>query len=189
MVNGSRSILRRASVPPCLLTVIFVWFASSAAAQTPSDYFDPLKQNLLFQLKRNHLDPGLRELEHRQLAQAQADVDFILRYVPNHAEGLALNEAIAKARKLPEMAIGAYVRALELYPGHAITHAQFGSYLLDLGRVDAAIDSLNAAVRLDPQLAMAHAYLAKAYRRKGDLQRAAAEEAEAQRYSGRGGGR
>jgi Tfp pilus assembly protein PilF len=55
--------------------------------------------------------------------------------------------------------------------------------------VDAAIDSLNAAVRLDPTLGIAHSYLATAYRRKGDPDRAASEEAEARKYAGRGGAR
>jgi len=189
MVNGHYTTFRRRSALVSFLAVSCLWLASSVAAQNPSDYFDPHSRQLLFNLKRNHLDPGLRELERKQLGEAQADVDFILRYVPNHVEGLALNEEIAKTRKLPEMALASYVTALQLYPGHAITHVQFGAFLLDLGRVDAAIDSLNAAVRLDRQLALAHSYLAKAYRRNGDTQKAAAEEAEAQKLSGRGGGR
>jgi predicted Zn-dependent protease len=173
------------------LTVSCLSIAFPVAAQTPTsgDYFDPSNHQLLSNLKKNHLAPALRELDRNALHEAQSDVDFILKYVPNHVEALALNEAIAKARNLPEQALLRYATALELYPEHAITHVQFGAYLLDLGRVQAAIDSLNAAVKLDPELGLAHSYLAKAYRRTGDTQRAAAEEAEAQRYSGRGGGR
>lgn len=166
----------------CLLAV-----RASAQPSGGGDYFDPQKRQLLVQLKRYHLDAAVKDMNDRKLNIAQAEVDFVLRWVPNHVEGLLVNEAIAKAKGLPEMAIGRYVRALELYPNHAITHAQFGSYLLNLGRVDAAIDSLNTAVRLDPTLGMAHSYLANAYRRKGDTDRAASEEAEARKYLGRGG--
>jgi predicted Zn-dependent protease len=190
MVNGDSTLLRRLGTSRyCRVVFCMVLAAASASAQTPADYFDPANQNLLYQLKRNHLDPGLKELESGQLNEAQADVDFLLRYVPNHVEGLLLNEAIAKSKHLPEKAMSRYVQALQLYPDHAITHAQLGAYLLDLGRVDAAIESLNTAVRLEPRLAMAHGYLARAYRRKGDPARASAEEAEAHKYSGRGGTR
>ena len=177
---------------PTILLLVCSWcclLAVRASAQPSGggDYFDPEKRQLLVQLKRYHLDAAVKDMNDRKLNIAQAEVDFVLRWVPNHVEGLLVNEAIAKAKGLPELALGRYVRALELYPNHAITHMQFGAYLLDLGRVDAAIDSLNAALRLDPTLGMAHSYLANAYRRKGDSERAAAEEAEARKYSGRGG--
>lgn len=161
--------------------------ASGQESGVGADYFDPQKRQLLVQLKRYHLDAAVKDMNDRKLNIAQVEVDFVLKWVPNHVEGLLVNEAIAKAKGLPEAAVGRYLRALELYPNHAITHAQFGAYLLDLGRVDAAIDSLNTAVRLDATLGIAHSYLAKAYREKGDLDRAASEEAEARKYLGRGG--
>ena len=190
MANRRHTLLGRRST---ILLLAFYWICLvgvRASGQEPSgggDYFDPAKRQLLVQLKRYHLDAAIKDMNDRKLNIAQAEIDFVLKWVPNHVEGLLVNEEIAKAKGAPELALGRYVRALEMYPDHAITHAQFGAYLLELGRVDAAIDSLTTAVRLDPSLGMAHRYLATAYRQKGDLDRAASEEAEARKYA-RGGG-
>ena len=168
----------------CFLALSCLSLTSGASwAQTtpPGDYFDPKNRQLMVNLKRFHLDLAHDFFAHRKLDQAQSEVNFILKYAPNHPEALLLNEGIAKSRNLPEAALIRYIQALKAYPQHAITHEQFGAYLLDLGRVDAAVDSLSAAIQLNPRLGVAHAYLAKAYRVKGDLERAAAEEAEARK--------
>lgn len=190
MVYRDYPVRSRLSISIVMASCLIGISAVRASGQMPAgggDYFDPQKRQLLVQLKRYHLDAAVKDMNDRKLNIAQTEVDFVLHWVPNHVEGLLVNEAIAKAKGFPEQAMSRYVRALELYPNHAITHVQFGAFLLDLGRVDAAIDSLNAAVRLDPSLGMAHSYLAKAYREKGDPDRAASEEAEARKYLGRGG--
>jgi predicted Zn-dependent protease len=190
MVYRDYSVRYRLSIFIVLASCLIGVSAVRAYGQLPAgggDYFDPQKRQLLVQLKRYHLDAAVKDMNDRKLNIAQTEVDFVLHWVPNHVEGLLVNEAIAKAKGFPEQAMGRYVRALELYPNHAITHAQFGAYLLDLGRVDAAIDSLDAAVRLDPTLGIAHSYLATAYRRKGEPDRTASEEAQARKYTGRGG--
>jgi superkiller protein 3 len=87
---------------------------------------------------------------------------------------------VSRIRKEPSLAIPFYAKALQLYPQYAITHAQYGSYLTDIGQVEQGIVALKKAVEIDPKLALAYDWLARAYAKSGDLElsRQAAEKAK-----------
>jgi tetratricopeptide (TPR) repeat protein len=112
---------------------------------------------------------------------------YILKRFPNHPEALMLLGSVAILKKEPSLAIPYYTKALSLYPQYAIIHAQFGAYLIDIGQIDSAIASLNKAIRINPNSAFAHARLAQAYYKSGNLElaRQAAEQAKALGYKGK----
>jgi tetratricopeptide (TPR) repeat protein len=98
-----------------------------------------------------------------------------------------LLSAVAKLTKTPSLAIPYYERALQLYPQHAITYAQYGQYLVDIGFIEAGITRLKKAIELNPNLALAYAWLAQAYSKTGnlDLARQAAERARTLGFKGK----
>lgn len=157
-----------------------------------NDYFqasdDPNLYELLMNVERNHLGKkfwkyyGGREL--RELKYALGDLQYTLNIFPNHPQALLLVESIGKMTKVPSIAVPYYERALLLFPQYAVTHAQYGKYLRDIGELDKGITELKEAIKLDPELALAHGWLAEAYFKKGnqDLGRIAAERARALGY-------
>lgn len=62
----------------------------------------------------------------------------------------------------PGLAISFFEKALKEYPLYGYTRAQYGHYLVELGAVSAGILELKEALRLDPDLVTARAWLAEA---------------------------
>ena len=97
------------------------------------------------------------------------DIKYTLDKFPNHPEALPLIGFIAKRYwKSPSKAIVYYENAVNRYPEYAITQAQYGIFLVEIGMNEDGIYRLKKAVELDPKLAMAHAWLATAYKRTGN---------------------
>ena len=117
---------------------------------------------------------------------AFAEVDFILRWVPNHPLGLQIAGTISRLAGRLSVAVSYYEKALNLYPQHAVTYAQFGQYLLQIDQVDNGIEQLKRAVEIDPKLAAGYALLASAYSKKGNGEHAreAADKARQLGYKG-----
>ncbi|NOT94918.1 MAG: hypothetical protein HOP00_01220 [Nitrospira sp.] len=84
------------------------------------------------------------------------------------------------------MAINYYENALGFYPQYALTHAQFGKYLSDMGKIKLAIEHLSHAVEMDRKLAPAFAWLAEAQYKNNNLELAkkAGIQARALGYKG-----
>lgn len=114
------------------------------------------------------------EGDYRKLFQ---DAEYVLPRMVNHPRMLQL---IAMAAQRDPQFIDAtreyFDSALALYPEYAITHYQYGAFLLDLGHTDGAIVRLRDAVAKDPRFIAAWVALGRAHRIKGD--ETAAKEAE-----------
>jgi len=146
------------------------------------DYFvaDRRPGSLLEIMERVHFNNDVFEnFRAGRYEYAIPDVDFVLFRYPNHPRALQIMSAIAILRKQPSYAIDYYETALFLYPQYAITHAQFGNYLVKIGVMDDGIARLKKAIELDPKLTAAYVWLAEAYYKKGDrkLGTEAAEQA------------
>ena len=148
------------------------------------DYFavnDERDVQLLNNVERYHLATGnfWKWYTAKKYYLAVEELQFVLRYFPNHPKALQLMGTIAKVTDAPALAIPYYENALRRYPEYAITHAQYGTYLVDVGNVQAGIPHLNKAIEMDPNLAQAYAALAAAYKKNGssDLARDAAAKA------------
>jgi Tfp pilus assembly protein PilF len=161
-----------AAVPP-------VW-----AQEKPRNYYaisDRHDITLLRNVEGHHLTDGTfwKWYRAKKYDLAADELRFVLRYFPNHPKALQLMALIAKKSDTLHLAVPYYVQALELYPGYAATHAQYGAYLADIGNLKAGLAELEKAVQLDPELGFAYAALAKAYDKTGDVERSrkAAEKA------------
>jgi Tfp pilus assembly protein PilF len=162
--------------------------AVSARAQgptNPEDYFNPRHDRmLLYNVERYHLsrDTFFGFYNDGKYNLATEELKFVLRYFPNHPRALMLMESVGKLSGNPLLAYPYYDNAVKLFPQHALTHAQFGSYLKNIDQVDAGIARLKEALEIDPQLALAHAWLSEAYAKKGDAKLAAQYAEQARRF-------
>jgi len=154
------------------------------------DYFYPDKdahtQWLIKDIEKYHLEPAKAHFQGGQLKDAIGDLDYLLARIVNHPEALMLLGALARLTKSPALPVPYYERALKLYPQYAVTHAQYGAYLIDVGNNKAGIAHLNKALELNPDLALAHAWLAKAYYKDGNVELARQAAAQARTFGYKG---
>jgi tetratricopeptide (TPR) repeat protein len=140
------------------------------------DYFDPSQRVLLGTVEQYHLNAELwRQIALGDWPNAFYHIRYTLQVFPNHPRGLSLVGEYAKATKNRTVAITYFNKAVRLFPGHAITHAQHGNYLVEIGQIDDGIVKLRNAIELEPKLAVAHAWLAQAYYKKGNRELALKE--------------
>lgn len=132
---------------------------------TGQDYYkrttDERVAVLLDNVERNHM---VRQHKDRQGA-AQFDVGdlkYTLWVFPNHPKALYLIGAIAREMNNPGLALPYYERAIQLFPGYAYTRAQYGEFLVSIGATTVGIQELEASLRMDPNLAVARAWLTDA---------------------------
>jgi predicted Zn-dependent protease len=162
--------------------------ASTAGAQSetiPQDYFSPRRDRmLLYNVERYHLtqDTFFGFYKDGKYNLAISELKFVLRYFPNHPRALTLMESIEKLSEAPLLAYPYYENAVKLFPQHALTRAQFGNYLKAIDQVDAGIVKLKEALEVEPQLALAHAWLSEAYAKKGDSRLAGQYAEQARRF-------
>jgi Tfp pilus assembly protein PilF len=154
------------------------------------DYFgdsDLPVQQARSNIQRFHIEPATRAIREGNFSAALGDIDFALRYFPNHPTALQLLGMVAQLQKKPALAIRYYERAVSLFPQYAITQAQYGAYLVAVENVKEGLEKLQKAVEIDPKLAPAHAALAKAYIKAGDMElaRQAADQARQLGYKGK----
>jgi predicted Zn-dependent protease len=162
------------------------------APHTVYDYFDASTDRIVKQrlqaVERFHMNKDLFEnISKGKYKFALGDIDFTLRYFPNHPRGLQLLTTVAALTKKTALPIGYFEKAIALYPGHAITHAQYGWYFVTIGDLDNGIQKLNHSIQMDPKLTAGHVWLAQAYEKKGDLKlaREARERAKELGYDGK----
>ncbi len=137
-----------------------------------TDYYSntPEDRNQLYQVELHHFteDNFWGNFQRGQYRFAVKDLEFILRWFPNHPDALAMMGQIAKLTRNVSLPIAHFEKAITLYPQYGMTWMLYGSYLLDIGLLDEAIEKLKKALELDPTLGIACARLAKAYERQGN---------------------
>jgi Tfp pilus assembly protein PilF len=103
-----------------------------------------------------------------RLASARANYEAILEVQPGHFDALHLLGVIAAQTKEPARAVELIGKAIEVDPRNPAAfaaHANLGSALQELGRLDAAIASYDRAVALNANHAEAHSNRGAALRR------------------------
>ncbi len=144
------------------------------------DYFNPNTRQLLQLVNSAHTSQILPKIKNALVAPENlkkgwlngslSEVDYTLARIVNHPKALALAAPLGKLLGRPNLPVKYYQRALKLYPQHAITHAQFGDFLIGIGEIDAGIKRLEIAQKVNPKLAVVYGWLAWAYHKKGDAE-------------------
>jgi predicted Zn-dependent protease len=133
-----------------------------------------------------HTDKILGWVQNGRMQDAINDVVYTLDRFANHPKGLQMAGMVATMIKRPSLATYYFERAVKIYPQYAITHAQYGAYLLNAGDIDDAIARLKVVTEGDFKSPGAYALLARAYTKKGDLEAAQQAAAKARELGYRG---
>ena len=146
----------------------------NAQVVTPRDYFDPRYRVELATVEKYHLtkETFWAEFKSKRYHYALNELKFVLRHFPNHPKALQLTELVAKMSNQPHLAIPYYEKAVRLFPQYAITHAQYGNYLVDTGQAEKGIEKLQRALQIDPKLPVAYYWLWDAYTKNGNVEMA-----------------
>ncbi|MCL4798005.1 MAG: tetratricopeptide repeat protein [Burkholderiales bacterium] len=118
---------------------------------------------MLRNLDQNHYRRAVGALERRRYEGALADLEFMLKYVPNHPRALAGISQVAIGVQRPGLAEQRFKAALERYPQHDETYVIYGVFLHKLGRTDAAIAQYRKALEINASSGFAHYNLGLAY--------------------------
>jgi tetratricopeptide (TPR) repeat protein len=149
-----------------------------ARAQSPTDYYitrsDKAAGNLLQQVEKYHLAPGIQNARANKYQYAHGELGFILRYFPNHPQALMLMAEVCVKWKHPAQcnADAYFQKALEINPQAADTYTIQGIHLQNTGRIDQAIDSYKMALERNPSSMNAHYNLGLAYANKKNFEEA-----------------
>ncbi len=114
------------------------------------------------------------------------ELRYTLNAFPNHPRALMLIKPVENAAKRAVFGVAAFERALSLYPQYAITHAQYGWYLVEINLLPAGIGKLKQAIEMDPKLITAYVWLSRAYSKGGNPEaaRETAQQARDLGYTG-----
>jgi Tfp pilus assembly protein PilF len=115
----------------------------------------------------NHIKPAANNLARGDYMRAKADIEFVLLRFVNHPQALLLAGILSRANKDYAWGIKSFERALGLYPQYALTHAQYGKFLVDMGELNGGIARLKHALEMDPKLRAGYEWLAAAYVKDG----------------------
>jgi len=157
------------------MIVLSLGSGKADAQEAPDrDYFDPKYKVELATVEKYHLtkETFWMEFESRRYHYALGELKFVLRHFPNHPKALQLMELVAKMMNQPHLVIPYYEKAVRLYPQYALTHAQYGNYLVDIGLTEQGIGRLQKAIEIDPKLTVAYYWLWDAYTKNGNLEMA-----------------
>jgi tetratricopeptide (TPR) repeat protein len=151
-------------------------FDAARAQDAARDYYeaagDRAATAALHNLDRFHYQPAVKHLQNRQYKFALADLEFMLKYFPNHPQALATMAELGLAAHRPDIAEQQFKDALARYPQHYETYVIYGTFLQKLGRVDVAITEYKKALEINPESVYAHYNLGLAYVDRKDYQQA-----------------
>jgi len=140
----------------------------SAAGQDPGrDYYGAGASRdgiqMLRNLDQNHYRLAAGALERGRYQGAVPDLEFMLKYIPNHPQALAGIAQASIGLKRPDLADQYFKNAIARYPEHDETYVIYGVFLHKLGKVDAAIAQYRKALEINPNSVLGHYNLGLAY--------------------------
>ena len=124
-------------------------------------------RSLVRDIERNHLEKAIVNLRQGRTREAINDCIYVLNRIVNHPKGLAILSLSAKLVKEPSLPLPYYERALKLYPAYAMTHAQYGKYLSEIGKGKEGVKRLQHAIEINPEFQIAYTWLARLYVKLG----------------------
>jgi Tfp pilus assembly protein PilF len=150
--------------------------AEELPAVSSRDYFSivttaPESYSLrsLRKIEQSHLSKALINLRQGKAREAINDCVYVLDQAVNHPKGLAILGFAARLAKETSLPVRYYERAVTLYPGHAMTHAQYGKYLAEIGKGEEGVKRLQRAIEIDPGFKVAYTWLAHLYVQSGQV--------------------
>jgi tetratricopeptide (TPR) repeat protein len=142
-------------------------FENAAAQVVGRDYYMASSYSdgmqMLRNLDQNHYRPAFEKLRRGHYGGIQGDLEFMLKYFPNHPQALTGMAQLAIGLKRPDMAEQYFRNAIERYPDHDETYVIYGVFLHKLGRMQPAMAQYKKALEINPDSALGHYNLGLAY--------------------------
>ena len=127
-----------------------------------------------------HFDAEVESLTRGMTGSVGDDIDFLVRYVPNHHRGLGALVRLALRDKTPQprglqISVECYLlRALEFKPSDVEVQKLYATYLARLGRNDEALVWFEQVEKLAPDDAVVAYNMGLLLTEKGEYERARA---------------
>jgi len=139
--------------------------AGLAGAQaTDNDYYTTTDATLLRTVEHYHVVPAEEKIRTKFYSAARGDVDFVLRYFPNHPKGLLLMAQMCADGVTQHCDMDVvFDKAIAINPNVAGTYVTQGVYLHRIKRYREAIASYQRALAIDPNSLNGHYNLGLAY--------------------------
>lgn len=154
------------------------------------DYFtakqDSETTHLLRLVEIAHTNRVLPQISKNDYGGALTDIKYTLNRFPNHPVGLVLMGLYARLNKTYALAFPYFEKAIRLFPQHALTHAQYGAYMITLGSTDGGIKKLQQALEMNSELVFAHVWLAAVYYKIGNVELGRQSETKARELGYKG---
>jgi len=129
-----------------------------------NDYYSPQRDNNLLRLVENaHLGVAEQKIRAKYYNYARGDIEFILRFYPNHPRGLQLMVHVCSEPDQRCDLQWVFEKAIATNPKVAGTYVAEGIYLHGIKRYGEAIKAYQHAIALDASSMNAHYNLGLAY--------------------------
>jgi Tfp pilus assembly protein PilF len=164
LVVSTRTWCRRL-LPVWVFGIAAPLVAGLAGAQaTDNDYYTTTDTTLLRTVERYHVVPAEEKIRTKFYSAARGDVDFVLRYFPNHPKGLLLMAQMCADGVTQHCDLDVvFEKAIAINPNVAGTYVTQGVYLHRVKRYREAIASYQRALAIDPNSLNGRYNLALAY--------------------------
>jgi len=175
--NDTQSSMKEVSGLIATMTALVLGLVTASAQDSIArDYYlagsEREAVNALRNMHRFHYEPALKALQARKYQNAQGDLEFMLKYFPNHPQALDKMGEVALGLKRPDIAEQRFATAIARYPQHDETYVVYGTFLHRLRRVDLAIAQYQKALEINPNSVYGHYNLGLAYVDRKDYTRA-----------------
>jgi tetratricopeptide (TPR) repeat protein len=107
-------------------------------------------------VEKNHLKPAHQCVREMDVGCAEHELDFVLRWVPNHPQGLELMSRFAVERGKPKSALPYLDFAIEQYPQYVSSYIIYGIHRYRMEQYSSAVDRFKQALQRNPDSASAH---------------------------------
>jgi len=129
-----------------------------------NDYYTTSDITLLRNVERYHIVLAEEKIRTKFYSSARQDLDFVLRYFPNHPKGLLLMAQLCADGFTQHCDLDLlFEKAIAINPNVAGTYVTQGVYLHRVKRYREAIASYQRALAIDPNSLNGHYNLALAY--------------------------
>ena len=161
----SRRTWCRRLLPVWAIGIVVPLVAGFAGAQAvDNDYYTTSDLTLLRTVERYHIVPAEEKIRTKFYTGARGDLDFVLRYFPNHPKGLLLMAQLCADPTMPHCDLDIlFEKAIAINPNVAGTYVTQGVYLHRVKRYREAIASYQRALAIDPNSVNGHYNLGLAY--------------------------
>ena len=162
---ASRRSLGWRLLPMWASGIVALLMAGLVAAQAvDNDYYTTTDTTLLRTVERYHVVPAQEKIRTKFYSAARADIDFVLRYFPNHPKGLLLLAQMCADGLTQHCDLDAvFEKAIAINPNAAGTYVTQGVYLHRAKRYREAIASYQRGLAIEPDSLNGHYNLALAY--------------------------